>query len=298
MKILVGNNTLNTGGSETYTHAIIMELHRLGHDVEAIATMGGHVSRELEDAGITCHFKPIQGEYDLILLSHSTAINMVRDVKGIKIQTCQGIYPLLEQPVAGMDGYVSISLEVHNHLKSKGFNSEIIYNGIDCETFKPNRPPSKSLKKVLSLAHDDGANEVIREACNILGVELIEHNKMKKMSWDMDEVIKQADLIVSLGRGAYEAMAYGKNVVIFDMRRYMTNTPIGDGFLTKENVRMFMLNNCSGRYSKKFFNGALLAEELRKYNPKVGLKLRKFALDNFNIKHQVQKYLKFAETLI
>lgn len=294
MKILVGNNGLGLpGGSETYTYALIKELVKRGHYVTAVGKEGpGLISKKLEELGVDCFFTPITGNYDLILLSHSSSIGLVKNATGFKVQTCHGIYPALEQPVAGMDAYVSISEEVYVHLKSLGYDSTIIRNGVDCDRYKPNVPINDKLKTVLSLAHSDPANEIIKEACKLANVNLIINNKFKEWKWEVDEIINKADLVISLGRGVYEAMASGRNVIIFDQRHYTKMPAIGDGIITKHNVNDYLENNCSGRYTKKVFNAQLLAEEMLKYNQQHGTDLREYALNSLNIEKQVDKYLK------
>jgi hypothetical protein len=294
MKILVGNNGLGLpGGSETYTYALIKELVKRGYSVTAVGKEGpGLISKKLEELGVECFFKPVDGNYDLILLSHSSSIGLVKNAKGFKVQTCHGIYPTLEQPVAGMDAYVSISEEVYMHLKSLGYESTIIRNGVDCDRYKPIVPINDKLKTVLSLAQSDSANEIVKEACQIANVNLIINNKFKEWKWEVDEIINKADLVISLGRGAYESMAAGRNVLIFDQRHYARMPAIGDGIITKDNVNDYLKNNCSGRYTKKVFNSQLLAEEMLKYNQQNGKDLREYALSNLNIEKQVDKYLK------
>jgi hypothetical protein len=293
MRILVGNNGLGLpGGSETYTYALIKELVKRGHDVTAVGKEGpGLISKKLEELGVECRFESVWGKYDLILLSHSSSIHLVKDAKGFKVQTCHGIYPSLEQPVPEMDVYVSISEEVYNHLKSKGFDSTIIPNGVDCDRYKPTTPINDKLKTVLSLAHSEPANEIIKQACKIANVNLIINNKFKEWKWEVDEIINKSDLVISLGRGAYEAMAAGRNVVIFDQRNYTNMPAIGDGIITKNNVDDYLKNNCSGRYTKRVFDAQILAEEILKYNPQHGKDLREYALENLNIEKQVDKYL-------
>ena len=254
MKILIGNNGFgNPGGSETYNYAVIEELVRLGHDVHAIAKNGpGIVSDHINKLGVPAHFKPISGTFDLILLSHSTSIALVQDVKGFKVQTCHGVFPSVEQPVPGMNAYVAISEEVQAHLETKGYKSIVIRNGINCDRYKPVKPIRNQLKTVLSLAHSDPANTIIKDACDKIGCDLLINNKFKEWKWEVDEIINSADLVISLGRGAYESMAAGRNVVIFDKRGYMKSPAIGDGIVTKENVSNFIKNNCSGSIHKKF----------------------------------------------
>lgn len=295
MKILVGNHAFNApGGSETYAYALIAELVKLGHEVEGICIgTTGLVSSEINKLGVPVHFSPenFDRTFDLVLASHSTSINLMKKVKGYKVQTCHGVFPKLEQPVPGMNQYVAISEEVQNHLTRKGYKSKIIKNGVDCERYAPKIQLNKKLKTVLSLAHGEAANVIIQEACDKFGCTLIKHNKFKMWSWDMENTINQSDLVISLGRGAYESMATGRNVVIFDKRRYVHKPALGDGIITKDNVELYLKNNCSGRYSKKEFNADKLVEEFKKYNPQHGKDLREYALKNLNIKEQAQKYL-------
>ena len=207
------------------------------------------------------------------------------------MQTCHGVYPKLEQPVFGMDAYVSISEEVQNHLTKKGYKSTIIRNGVDCERFKPINKLNNNIKNVLSLAHSDPANVIIKKACDELNLNFIENNKFKCWRWDMENVINQSDIVISLGRGVYESMSCGRNVIIFDKRSYTNLPAIGDGIVTKDNVDKFLKNNCSGRFSMKEFNHTTLVKELKKYLPKYGEDLREYVLKNLNIKLQVDKYL-------
>lgn len=297
MKILVGNNGLaEPGGSETYTYAVCKELKSRGFEVHAIGKLGpGTISKKLNEIGVPTFFNTINGNYDLILLSHSSSIGLAKNTKGFKVQTCHGVYPKLEQPVPGMDAYVSISEEVQEHLLNKGFKSIIIRNGVDCDRFKPVKKLNNNIKNVVSLAHSDPANVIIKKACDELGLNLIENNKFKCWRWDMENVINQGDVVISLGRGAYESMACGRNVIIFDKRRYVNLPAIGDGIITKENVNDFLKNNCSGRFSMKEFSYKTLVDELKKYDSKYGDQLRDYALNHLNIKQQVDKYLKLKD---
>ena len=292
MKILVGNNTLGRpGGSETYTYAIIKELISKGHDVDAIGVNGGMISNKLKELGVKCYFKPIAKEYDLILLSHGSAINMAKNCKGFKVQTCHGIYPKLEQPVKGMDAYVSISKEVKNHLSVKGFNSTIIENGVDCERFKSKKPINIKLKSVLSLCQGATANNMIKQVCQELGITFIKNDRMKAPVFNIEDIINRVDLVISLGRGCYESMACGRNVLIFDSRKYVGEKAIGDGMLIKNDIKYFLQNNCSGRFVRKQFNKEQLKNELTSYSQQNGEDLREFVIKELNIKKQVNKYL-------
>lgn len=292
MKIVVGNNRFaKLGGSETYSYAFIEELVRRGHDVIAVGKEQGIVSNKLKDLGVPVYTKRIQGAYDVLFLSHKTSIELVKECKGFKVQTCHGIFPKLEQPVLGMDAYVGITEEVKNHLKNKGFKSTVIYNGINCDRFKSIHPVNQKLKKVLSLVHGDKANAMIKQACKKIGCDLIIHNKLNGACiWEMEDLINSVDLVIGVGRSIFEAASCERNVVIFDYRSYM-DLPLGDGILTDVDFKDYLTYNCTGRYSKNVFNVNQLVFEMELYNSSLGKRLRDFVLKNMNIQKQVDKYL-------
>ena len=128
-------------------------------------------------------------------------------------------------------------------------------------------------------------------ACSYLGVELKVINKYKDQVWNIEDDILQADLVVGLGRGIYEAMSCGRNVLIYDGRSYMTEQPVGDGFMTHINFPLFVKNNCSGRFLKRSFTTSKLASELNRYSPANGKNLRRIATHELNIVESVNQYL-------
>lgn len=294
MKILVGNNKLSKpGGSETYAYALVAELIRREHEVRCVASgRPGIVSEKINELGVDVHFGKISGKYDLALLSHSSSILLSENVKAFKIQTCHGIFPKLEQPVLGMDAYVSISEEVAGHLQSKGFDSTIIYNGIDCNRYREQHQINDELSKVLSLVQNDELNKTIAKVCQANELGLIVCNKFqKKRKWKIEELMDKVDLVISLGRGCYEAMAMGRNVFVLDNRSYIKLNNIGDGMVNTRNVRKFLKYNCSGRYSNRQFGEKEIGQEFLKYDRKEGERLQKFAIQHLNIRLQVEKYL-------
>jgi glycosyltransferase involved in cell wall biosynthesis len=293
MNILVGNNTLsNLGGSETYVYTFILELKKRGYNVEAFSgTDLGLVANKLEKQGITCNLVPSKKEYDIIFTSHTSTVNKIKDIKGLKIQTCHGIYHPLEKPAKFIDKYVSITKEVSDSLYTHNLSSTIIYNGINCDRFKPVKPINNELTKVLSLSQSEEVNKMLKEACNRIGVEFIAHNKFINPVFNIEEVINDVDLVVSLGRGAYEAMACGRPVLVLDKRPYINKPPIGDGLITPDTINEYIKNNCSGRYSNKVYDVNSIVYELQKYDSSLGEFSREFALNELNITKQVDKYL-------
>jgi len=301
MNILVSNHTFGDipGGSETYAYTFIKELVRQGHRVNAFCTRPvGKMAKLVNKLGVPVHrARPHKKEYDAIFASHTSTIKLLKQagVKGFYVQTCHGIYPELEQPYPGMDAYVAITKEVQDHLKRKGLNSIIIHNGVDCETFKPEKPINDSLKRVLSLCHSDEANNMVRIACKMAGIEYVEHNKYKNPVFNLHKAINEVDIVITLGRGAYESLACGRSVVIFDKRAYVGSRALGDGIIKSNNVDNYLINNCSGRYSNRDYTPELLVKEFEQYSKNLGSFGREYALKNLNIEHQVKKYLSLVK---
>ena len=290
--ILVANNHLeHLGGSETYTYALAEELKRQNFDVDYFTFSKGWVSRKLEtDLGIKFRQKK---RYDLILANHYTCVNHLR-LRGFVIQTCHGIYPELEQPSPYANGYVAISQEVKDHLWQKQLPSKVILNGINIERYKSITPLHKEVQTVLSLCQSEEANRIIEASCKAAGVDLITLNKNKNPEWHVEKVINRADLVVAIGRSAYEAMACGRPVIIFDHRSYFK--PCGDGYV-RDQLERSLLKNCSGRYSNKAFSVAEVTGEIRKFRREDGNFFRNFALNKLNIANTVQEYLNYFHYL-
>lgn len=276
MKILLTNNTLqNLAGSETWVKTMIQSLEELGHQCGACVASG-------EDLLIG---KTIDlFDLDLAIINHNTCLDRLKYLKCKKIFTSHGVIPDLEQPVEGADIYVSVSEEVQENLKSKGFESVVIRNPIDCDKFKSIRPINKEIKKVLFSSNYQGyARNVIIQTCQELGIELEIIGGQNRVS-DIVSKINEADLVIGLGRTAYEAMACERNVIIFDYNG-------ADGFATPESLLEFRKNNCSGRRYKKQFTVEDLKNEFKKYSQYNGKRLREYILENNNAKKIVKQYL-------
>jgi glycosyltransferase involved in cell wall biosynthesis len=289
MKILVTNHWLKKlGGSETFTYALIAALKKAGHDVDLFTNQPGMVSDRIT-TDLKVYLKRLKDSYDLILASHNTCVRPVID-RGPVIQTCHGIYPKLEQPSDLANAWVSISQEVKNYLKSLGKKSILILNGIDCDRFKPGKPPEKKIRKVLSLSHSEELNNMLASMLANYRVKLITVNKYRNPVWKIESLMQQCDLVISLGRGAYEAMACGCAVLVLDYRPYM-KAVLGDGIITRDNINDLMLNNCSGRRLMRNDVGEMLTESFDKYSPDMCEYNRHFAVNNLNITEKVNQYL-------
>ena len=298
MNILIGQNHLDTlGGTETNIYTLIAELTKRGHYISLIS---GTDKFGLTSEKIYSDFNIIPNklkkEYDVGFINHTSTIKRLLD-SNIKCKTlyqiCHGATPELEQPYGHpIEKYIVISEEVRDHLKSKSFESVVVRNGIDTERFKPEEY-SSDLRKVLSLSHSQRFNLFLKKICDRNNWGFAYHNKYTNPVFDIENIIKQADLVVTLGRGAYESMACGKNVLVADWRPYQM--PLMDGMITEDTIDNFIYNNCSGRCEKKTITEDSITEEIKKYSVENSKHNRAYALKNLNIQKQVDIMLSLVE---
>ena len=292
MNILVANHKLDkTGGSQTFTYTLVGELVKRGYAVEYFTHKHGLISSKIQD-DFGVGFMS-QSSYDLILANHHTTVESLYG-KGKIIQTCHGVFAGLERPSPLADGYVAISQEVQDYLMRCGFQSRIIYNGIDCNRFSPQKPLRKDNIRVLSLCHSEEAHALVEQACKLANAEFGRLDKYQDNQWDVPAIINQYDLVFGLGRSAYESLACGRPVIIYDSRSYFTSA--GDGYFL-EVLPASLQNNCSGRALKRNFTVDGIADQIRKYRPEDGAIARGYALSCFNIEKAVDSYLEYANSL-
>jgi len=298
-KILLGQNHLDTiGGTEAYTYAMAKQLTILGHQVDIVTLRQGPIS-ELISRQFGCRINQFNTSYDVAFLNHTTIINGIQHMfpGGKIIQTCHGIEPeidnprllKLERPVSGVK-HVSVSQEVADHLSSKGFDSTIIHNGIDCERFCPTNAISPEPKSIFSLSQSPEFNQILSEICKEKSLQFSFNNKFISPRFDVESLIQKSDIVFSLGRGAYESMSCARAVIIADKRQYQSG--MMDGIINSDNILGYLENNCSGRKTRREVSKQALIDEIEKYDPTQGIRNRQFALINLNIANQVEEYLK------
>lgn len=274
MKILLTNYSLSwLGGTQTWVATMAEELTRLGHEVHLFAADGQY--------DLLPNYPRLDDNYDLALINHNVCLTALEGMNiKCKVFTSHGVIPELEQPIKGADIYVAVSEEVQHNLEMQGFQSQVIRNPINTEKFLPS-PIGKTLKKVLFMSnYQGGARNIIEQASREEGLELRIFGKDGQT--DAKTAMEWADLVIGLGRTAYEAMSMNRNVIIFDYNG-------ADGFADPVSLLDYRRNNCSGRYNKLKLNTEDLKALFRKYNP--DLKLRDYILKYNDVKNIAQQYL-------
>ena len=279
------------GGTETWIKTIGLELSKRGHDVTIFTFKKGEFAKRLERLGlyITDSFDSNKN-FDIALINHNSCLELIRRNRKNSyplLFTSHGPNEELEKPVRGADYYFAVSEEVQERCKSWGFEAEIMRNPIDCETFNIAEPINVKIRTILALSHHKDVQKQIRKIGRKLKAKVILlGHKMGNISWEVQNEINSADLVVTLGRGCLESMACGRNVIVHGAYG-------ADGYVDDESIGEFRKFNCSGRrYGKDFSKINDFVQEATKYDPKQGEKNRKYILENNDVKIIVEKYLK------
>ena len=300
MKILITNHWLRKlGGSETFTYTLVKAAKEFGHDVDLMTVFEGSVSDRIrKDFGVKAVYSP-NCTYDLILANHHTTVDICNSKKlGPIIQTCHGTIPRLEQPSEFAQAYVGISEEVKNHVQKKTNRScSVILNSIDINRFKDRTVLAPKIMSVLSLSHSDKLNAELRLIFNKKGIQFKSFNKYTNPVWEVEKEIWQHDLVVSLGRGAYESFACGRPVLVLDKRPYQIL--LSDGLALPKNMEQLASCNFSGRYKKciPFNFEEYINEELELYNDDNQLFYRQWAVENLNYIKNFEKYMELWKSM-
>ena len=291
MKILIGHRGLNViGGSETFTYTLVKALLELGEEVDIFTLGTGPVFHRMQnDLGIK---QVTSGVYDIVFASQSSTIQNIinANITSPLVQVCHGTKNSLENPHSGADKHISISKEVKLYVESKGYESELIYNPIDTDRFKPMRDLNPNIKRVLDLTHHAKTSEIIQTIAKRKGWEVLRLDKYGKWKWNVEDYINRADLVFSLGRGTAESLACGRPVFVWD-KRYGAEFPYGDGVLDKSNIHSSLEYNFSGRkFKKKFSEDNIIKEIEQKYDPNLQNFYIDFIRDNMDSKTIALEY--------
>jgi glycosyltransferase involved in cell wall biosynthesis len=284
MRVLLANYWLrHYAGSETFTYAIWEELKRRGHSVDVLTCQKGDVSDKMtgvvESAG---------ADYDVAIYSHNLILPFVRGRAKKTISLLHSPTENLEKPTEGADEYVSISEEVQKVNEERGFKSRVVWNGVNLDRFRPIENGQKG-KVVLCVGNSQNdRKKLVREACQNLGFDYVGVGLDENSVWHTEKFMQAADVVVTAGRGVYEAMACGKPVICY-------GAYWADGIVTPENIVELMKCNCSGRnYSFKWDVGDI--ENAVNFVLGSGFRFssedyRKVAVEHFDIRNTVSKIL-------
>ncbi len=295
MNILITNHHLHDfAGSELFTFNLAIELRKRGHHIFCFSPLLGNIADKIKENGITVidNIRDIENKkIDIIHAQHNTTAILARSIfPNVPIVfTVHGILPELEQPPSidlDIAKFAVISEEIKDYLINnysiKKEKIRLIRNFVDFNRFKPTKIINKSPKNLLVLSNHyiDKTKNIIENACNEFNIKF-EHIGLPENSVEnVEDYINNVDIVVTLGRGAIEAMACERNVIVYDMHG-------GDGYIDEDNFFEIRKNNFSGRRFKKEYSVEDFKKEILKYNPLTAKKLREIVLKENSVKNIV-----------
>jgi hypothetical protein len=265
MKILVlalyVSGSAYEGGSSRFMRLVADTLASMGHTVTISNQPDAHHDKE----------------YDLIICSH--LLQEIQYHPALKVFVSHGIL-LPEAMTPGADRYISISEEVQTvNREIRGILSEIIPQPIKMGRFAE---PVKEIKKILIIRR-------IYQDDPFKSLSVKYEVRDSDIDTPIENQIAWADLCISLGRGALEAMAQGKPVIVADSRDYFGAK--GDGYVNAQNIGKIATCNFSGRAFGYDITPEWLEGEIAKHDPANSRFLYDYVRANHEAGMICQKYL-------
>jgi hypothetical protein len=277
MKILLATFFLRDWtGSELFTVELARALAARGHEVHLHAPAVGALARQLIDEGfeVTPRLPDLAAvDFDVAHVHHNVVATAVRAAFPAlpMVMLMHGVLPPLEQPPSSdlrIAKLLCVSEEVESHVQDRGTfgaATEVVRNFVSLEYWCPRPPVSPKLRRVLVLSNDypPEMRAIVEAACALAGVEVEHVGLPENQRRDVKPSIQRADLVISLGRGAIQAMAMKRNVLVLGSRG-------GDGLVDEHSFFEFRRHNFSGRAAMIEFTPETLAAEMLRYDPRLG----------------------------
>ena len=186
-----------------------------------------------------------------------------------------GTEPEEEQPPIGELGtvrYLAVSEGVKHHLHEKyGIaDVDLIRNPIDLNDFRSQRDIHAKPRRAILLknAVDPQDWNILSEFFLKQGIDfdLVGAHKSRP---DVANAINEADVVVTWGRGALEALACERAVIAYG------HDHLVDGMVTTDNFYGLRTRSFSGRVGRHRLSKETLSHELKKYDPSRAKALRR-----------------------
>lgn len=260
-----------------------LHLKSLGYHVECASPDVGYYSEFLECQGVLCNSG--SRKFDLILISYFIP---AEEFTGFRIWVQHDV--LWDAPVEGIHGYVGISKEALARIPAHARNKKVVFNGISPRDYCRVRV-SGEVKNVFSLSHSEVLNDRLKKLCDRYGFGFLSHNKFTNPSMDIRQSLEWADLVVGVGRSAYEAAMYGRAVLLLDQRSY-NGSALSDG-LFHENFEEAIEHNCSGRKYQLRLSDEEIVDIFRSVGAGCGELSREIALNFLSLSEKASEIVEF-----
>ena len=325
VRVLVATTFLNClTGSELFVYDLARGLQQRGHGVTVWVrdlVAGAPLPRLLAHNGVRVTGDlPPEGSTDAVILQLAGMFPVFaeRHLDVPRMAVCHG--PKLPAEVAPPDLprtlHLALTREGDHWLRRSGYDRVAFTGyGIDLNRFRPAGPlPQRPRRAVIHSKYADV--ELVRAACERAGVELVElgtsswrdgfgadhfsrivevrddgtviDHRPEVACFHVERTIATADVVLGLGRSAVEALAMGRNCIVFGY------DDVGDGRVTDARLPSFSGVNFSSRARGERYDADSLAAELIGCDPAQGARNRAFAEQHYSL----ERFLDRIEALL
>jgi glycosyltransferase involved in cell wall biosynthesis len=302
MRILIANHSLSQpAGSETYVMTLAHSLRSLGHEVLCFSPRLGQVAEELRRRGVTVVSDAREaGSVDVIHSSHLDSTHLALAAMPVTpvvfVQHGVGTREVLERPPGprgSIERWVAVSARVAEAMAwREGLPRDeihVIPNFVDLERFRPLYPVRTPPRTALFLSNFQAPEmqRLISDACGLAGM-MARFVGGDRSTMDTRSEIQVADVVLTIGRGAIEAMACGRPVILLSVAG-------GDGPLTPATAMQALHSNYSGLVRRTIPTPHELATELRQVTAAMGEWGRQWAEIHHDVRTLVPRLVTLYE---
>jgi hypothetical protein len=276
VRVLLGHiKFADFAGTETYMFTVAQALERLGHEAIIYGEHGGPMAEFARSRGVTVIDNAGRLPADCgaaiaqdAALAHEFA---GRYPDAARLMVVHSAYPLQTPPVpAGvLDAVIVLNDRLQRYAQALASPAPVVRlrQPVNVRRFSQrgtHRGRHKRLRVLALNNHPDGPHRpLLTEACRRADVELLEVGALAEPSPTPEHEITGADAVITLGRGALEAMSCARAV-------YVHGPAGGDGWVTPDAYPEMEGDGFSGRATPLRVDIDQLASDLAGFDEGMG----------------------------
>lgn len=295
MRLAIGIHSLaGQGGTESWVTTIGDHLQRVGHDVWVYSAEDGVTGELARQLGLRTVFevRDLPGELDAMLPQDVvSALELAAGHGGVP-QVFVSHSDIFDVQLAPQlpdvtKGVITLYDRAQERIESSAVVPPVkrIAQPVDVQRFFPTRPISAKPRTAISLGNYLAGERlgILRQACERAGIEFRQIGATADgATTTPEQAINEADIVFGKAKVVLEAMACGRAVYIYDVAGR-------EGWVTADTYPLLVGDNMAGRTAPLPISAEAIAEDLRGYDPDMGLINRDLAASHHSaVRHTAQ----------
>jgi hypothetical protein len=300
MRLVLATHALGLGGSETYLITLGEQLERLGHVVHLRAAGLGDGVTVAASRGIDV--APLDGDLPpcdaIVVQDGASAFELARRCPGAPLlfvahseEFDEQLPPLLKGVVGAV---VVLNDRVERRVRALAGDVEVVRlrQPVDVRRFKPRSPPLVSARRLLLLGNnaDPARLKLVESVSRQAGLTLVRLGAKGTPTHAPEDEILRADIVMGYGRCMLEAMACGRPAYVYDHLG-------GDGWVTAATYPELEGDGFGGRAFSAAIDRTRLLDDLRAYDPEMGIVNRDLAVKAHRAEHHAQEVVALLDRM-